>query len=71
VEEDGAQRRRLRGWSVAWQLVDVAEPARGGWVSKAAAPALGAAARQGRAVGDCLHEEWSREEEKENWASTW
>jgi hypothetical protein len=40
-------------------------------VSEAAASALHVAARQGRVLGGCLHEEGRGEEEKENWASAW
>jgi hypothetical protein len=40
--KDGARRRWLRGWSAVRQLTNTAESARGGRVSEAAAPTLGA-----------------------------
>jgi hypothetical protein len=56
---------------VARQLTDVAEPARGRWVSEAAALTLGTAARQGRELIGYLRMEGSGEEEKGNSASVW
>jgi hypothetical protein len=61
----------IRGWSAARQLADVAEPARGGWVSEVAAAVLCAATRQGRALSGYLREEGSGEEAKGNSASAW
>jgi hypothetical protein len=71
VEEGGVRCWRLRGWSVARHLADIAEPARGGRVFEAVASVLGVAARQGRALDGCLREERSREEAKGNSAPTW
>jgi hypothetical protein len=71
TEEGGVRRWWLRGWSAARQLANVAGPARGGWVSEAVAPVLGAAARQGRALGGCLRKEGSGEEAKGNSAPVW